>query len=252
LADSLPFFRRMLGGMALPPILFVAVLMSLAPTARAQLTTITGLFTTGVDNSNVLLGNNVTDSHYVVTAKPAGAPADNLGSSMTVSTALPAGWAANTSGARWVTTPGTPAKGTGTGGANPQRVSGTFDYTLTFTMPVGAQLTTVSITGTGAADDSATIYVNGVLVSGQSLNAASGSNSFTLNSSNAAFAAGTNTITFSVNNVTNKSNSGLLIDSFSGSVIVPETAAYLPPAGAVGIYALLALRRKWRTKRAKS
>ena len=142
----------------------------------------------------------------------------------------------------------TPAKGTGTGGANPQRVSGTFDYTLTFTMPAGAQLTTVSITGAGAADDSATIYVNGTLVSGQALSAATGTNSFTLDSSNAAFVAGSNTVTFRVNNVTNKSNTGLFVSSFSGTVIVPETAAYLPAAGAVGIYGLLALRRRWRTR----
>lgn len=224
----------------------LTALAVLAAPARAQLTAITGLFTTGVDNSNALLGNNVADAHYVVTAKPAGAPADNLGSSMTVTTPLPAGWAANTSSARWVTTPGTAAKGAGSGGANPQRVSGTFDYTLTFTMPAGAQLATVSITGSGAADDSATIYVNGVLVSGQSLSSAASSNSFTLDSSNAAFVSGSNTITFRVNNVTNKSDTGLFINSFSGSVIVPETAAYLPPAGAVGIYGLLALRRRWR------
>jgi hypothetical protein len=228
--------------------LALAALAVVAVPARAQLTNITGLFTTGVDGSNVLLGNNVADAHYVVSNVPALAPVNNAGSSMTVSTALPAGWAANTASARWVTTPGTPAKGTGTGGANPQRVSGTFDYTLTFTMPAGAQLTTVSITGAGAADDSAAIYVNGTLVSGQALSAATGTNSFTLDSSNAAFVAGSNTVTFRVNNVTNKSNTGLFVSSFSGTVIVPETAAYLPAAGAIGIYGLLALRRRWRTR----
>jgi hypothetical protein len=105
----------------------------------------------------------------------------------------------------------------------------------------------VSITGEGAADDSATIYVNGVLVVGQTLATDGATNAFTLNASNATFNSGSNTITFRVNNVTNKSTTGLMISSFSGTVIVPETAAGLPAAVAVlvsGAVAFLRRRRK--------
>ncbi len=228
--------------------LALTALAVMAVPARAQLTSITGLFTTGVNASNVLLGNNVTDAHYVITAKPAAAPANNLGSSRTITTPT-GGWTANTSTARWVTTPGTASNGGGSGGTNANRVLGDFDYTLTFTMPAGAQLTTVSITGTAAAGDSATIYVNGTLVSGQSIAGSASTSSFTLDSTNSAFGSGSNTIMFRVNNAVNKSSSGLFVGSMSGSVIVPENAAYLPAAGAVGIYGLLALRRRWRMRR---
>jgi hypothetical protein len=221
----------------------IAALATMTGTARAQLTSITGLFTTGVDASGVALGNNVQESHYVITANTGGTPTG--GGAYTVkSSALGSGWVANpASGSRWVV-----ADSGGTNpGNNPSRAAGTYDYTLTFTMPAGAQLTTVSITGTGAADDSAALYVNGVLVSGQSVTKAGTTNSFTLDSSNASFNAGTNTITFKVSNATT-SATGLLINSLSGNVTVavPEAGAYLPAAGAVGVYALLAWRRRWR------
>lgn len=230
-----------------PPYLFglaAIVLAVLAAPAHAQLTSITGLFTTGVDASGTMLGNNVQESHYVITADTGGTPTG--GGAYTVkNTQLGAGWMANpASGSRWVVAD----SGGANPGNNPSRAAGTYDYTLTFTMPAGGQLATVSITGTGAADNSSTIYVNGVLVSGQSITGLGSANSFTLDSSNASFNSGSNTITFRVNNTTS-SATGLLINSFSGTVFVPETAAYLPAAGAVGVYALLALRRKWRRTR---
>ena len=223
----------------------IAAVITLAAPARAQLTSITGLFTTGVNASGTALGNNIQESHYVITADTGGTPTG--GGAYTVkSTALGAGWMANpASGSRWVVAD----SGGSNPGNNPSRPAGTYDYTLTFSMPAGAQVWAVSITGTGAADDSASIYVNGILVSGQSLAGAGATSSFTLDSSNATFNAGSNTITFKVNNTTS-SATGLLINSFAGTVNVPETAAYLPAAGAVSIYAVLALRRRLRKRRA--
>ena len=222
----------------------LAALAVMAAPARAQLTSITGLFTTGVDASGVaLVGNSVQESHYVITADTGGTPTG--GGAYTVkNNQLGAGWMTNpASGSRWVVAD----SGGSNPGNNPSRAAGTYDYTLTFNLPAGAQVWAVSITGTAAADNSATIYVNGVLVSGQSIAGAGATSSFTLNSANASFNSGSNTITFKVNNSAT-SATGLLVNSFSGTVIVPETAAYLPAAGAVGIYGLLALRRRWRKR----
>ncbi len=217
--------------------------------ASAQTVSIPGLYTTGVDNSNVLLGNNQVDAHYVVIAIPGSAPADNAGDSRTVrstpSNPLPGGWVSNTSSARWITTPGTPTTGSGTGGNNTNRVTGIFDYRLTFTMPAGAVLSTVSITGVGAADDSTQIFVNGVLVSGQATGSYSSTAAFTLNSSNATFASGTNTIVFRVNN-SGGGPTGLIITSLSGTVTVPEVGTILPVAGAMALYGLVLWRRRSR------
>lgn len=227
-----------------PILLLVLAALAMAATAQAQLTSITGLFTTGVDASGVALGNNVQESHYVITANTGGTPTG--GGAFTVkANQLGAGWMANpASGSRWVVAD----SGRSNPGNNPSRAAGTYDYTLTFTMPAGAQLTTVSITGTGAADNSATIYVNSVLVSGQSIAGSGSASSFTLSASNSSFNSGSNTITFRVNNTTT-SATGLLINSMSGNVIVPENAAYLPAAGAVGVAAVTALLRRLRKRK---
>lgn len=208
--------------------------------ALAQPTAIAGLYTTGLNGAGALLGHNQVDANYVVTASSRGV--GYTGSAYSVRTnAIPAGWTANTTSARWVVgnKPG------GGDGNDPSRPSGTFDYTINFDLPAGAQVYAVSITGMGAADDSATIYVNGILVVGQTLTGAGATNSFTLNSSNATFLHHNNTLTFRVNNVTNPSATGLLITSLSGTANVPEVGAFLPVAGAL---ALLAGIRVWRRR----
>ncbi len=184
------------------------------------------------------------DNHYVLTAIPGAAPSDNLGKSYTVVTAaLPGSWALNAADSRWITTPGTPSTGGGANGGNAHRVSGAFDYTLTFNLPAGAILSTVSITGSGWADDSSSIVVNGVLVSGQSIvSHKDAASSFTLNNANATFVSGANTLTFRVNNAAGAT--GLFINSLSGTVTVPEVGAMLPIFGAIALYGVVLRRRK--------
>lgn len=227
-----------------PPCVFFACLVSClfgGGIADAQTVGITGLYTTGVRNNGTLLGNNRQDAHYVVNAT--GTTYD--GNSRTVSTgAIPGAWTPNTATARWITTPGPASSGGGSNGSNPNRPGGNYDYTLTFTMPTGAQVWAVSITGTGAVDDSATIYVNGVLVSGQTITGYGSTNSFTLSSANASFVAGNNTITFRVNNGSS-GPTGLLVTSLSGTVVVPEVGAFLPVVGALALVAGVRVRRRW-------
>lgn len=214
-------------------------LFGIGTAARAQTVSIAGLYTTGVNNSNALLGNNTQDAHYVITANTAGSTQYN-GNSYTVTTsALGGSWVANTSSARWVVAP----KSGSNDGNDPTRPNGTYDYTLTFTMPTGAQLNTVSIAGIGAVDDTAAIYVNGTLVSGQTLNSWSSTNSFSLNSSNSTFLSTTNTIMFRVNN-SGGGATGLLITSLSGTAVVPEVATFLPVAVALALFAAIRVVRR--------
>jgi hypothetical protein len=220
------------------PVLCAAALLAAAAAARAQTVSIAGLYATGVDNTNTLLGSNTIDSHYVVTASSL---AGNTGNAYTVKAqeVTNAGWTANLAAARWLVN----EKSGGGDGNNPSRGIGTFDYQLTFTMPVGAQLNTVLISGSGAADNSATIYVNGTLVSGQSLSGSASTNSFTLDSTNAAFVSGSNTITFRVNNTT-VSPTGLLISTLSGTAVVPEVGAFLPVLGALVLVGAIRIKRR--------
>lgn len=223
--------------------LFGVLLIFVSLNASAQTVAIQGLYATGVDDSNILLGDNKADAHYVVTAIPPAASSNNLGVSRTVTTLHPL-WTANTSSARWITTKGNPSAGAGSGGNNSNRVAGDFDYTLTFTMPAGAVLSTISIAGIGAADNTSQILVNGVVVAGQSIATYTGTNPFSLNNSNATFVSGTNTITFRVTNVIN--NTGILITSLSGTVAVPvpEVGTMFPIFGAVGFYGFVLWRRR--------
>ncbi len=231
-------FRHLHAAATLTLGLFCAALLP------AQTVAITGLYTTGVDNAGALLANNDPDVHYVVSNIPGGAPANNAGDSRVIRTnALPGAWIANTTSARWITTPGTANNGGGGNGNNPDRVNGTFDYTLTFSLPAGGILSTVSITGTGAADDSAQIFINGTLVSGQATGSYAAAASFTLDSSNASFVSGTNTITFRVNN-SGGGPTGLIITSLSGTVFVPEVGTWLPVLGATGLYGAVLWRRR--------
>lgn len=222
------------------PLLCVVAALATAAGVSAQTVSISGLYATGVDNNGVAMGNTALDAHYIVTANTAG-NSQYSGTSYTVQTSsLGAGWVANTAAARWIVDP---RPGSPDGTSN--RPAGTFDYTLSFNLPVGSILSTVAISGTGAADDSATIYVNGTLVSGVSLAASDSTNSFSLTAANSAFVAGANTITFRVSN-SSSSSTGLFISSLSGTAVVPEVGAFLPVVGALLLVAAMKLKRERR------
>lgn len=213
--------------------------------AFGQTVSIAGLYATGVDNGGVALaGDGVLDNHYVVTANTAG-NSQYGGISYTIKTTaggvLP-GWVSNSSTSRWIIDP---RPGSQDGSSN--RPSGTFDYTISFDLPVGSILSTVAIAGAGAAEDSATIFVNGTLVSSESIAFSSSLSSFSLNSANSAFVNGTNSITFRVNNLANNSATGLLITSLSGTTaVVPEVGTFLPIAGALALFAFVRVSRNRR------
>ena len=189
---------------------------------------LSGLYATGVSNSGSLLAGNALDPHYLVATSSQGSR--YTGSPFVDPASLAYGWVPNTSTAQWITAPGGTNIGNGAGNNSLPASGGTslgcnYDYTLTFTMPAGADLSTVAITGTLSADDSVIVLVNGSQVTSgvprstdYEYNVTS---SFSLNSSNASFQQGANTITFRVaneNNPTPNNPSGLFVQSLGGTV----------------------------------
>jgi hypothetical protein len=163
---------------------------------------ISGLFPTGVDNTNNLLPFGSTDIHYVLN-----------GSNAIVAAPNPA----------WITSPN--ASWIGPTASGNDNVSDTtiYYYTTTFNLPSDTILDLVSLSVTFAADNSFTVqvYVNGQNT-GQPLiqNDFTTFTTFTVDGgSSPFFAAGTNTLTFRVENSWTRgpSPSGLLISAISGS-----------------------------------
>jgi len=194
---------------------------------------ISGLYTTGVSDTGALLTPGTSDPHYVITGDTAPNPNAYLGNSYVDLSPLAGGWVANTAAAQWVTAPGGTTGGNGAGKCNLPSSGGSgynvfYFYTLTFSMPANANLSTATITGTLAADDAVQTIVDWTTVPsgvGQPSSASYNcTGNFTFNSSNATFVAGSNTITFAVFNLNpGPDPSGLLVSAISGTVSVPCT-----------------------------
>jgi len=208
---------------------------------------ISGLYTTGVTDSGALLAAGTNDAHWVITGDSAPNPNAYLGVTYVDPTSLAGGWVPNTSNAQWVTAPGGVNCGNGAGNNALPASGGSgvniyYFYTLTFNMPANVNLSTATITGTIAADDAAQSVFNWTTVpsgAGQPSGATyTKTANFTLNSSNATFVAGANTITFAVfNENPGPDPSGLLVTALSGTVQVPCTpvsVTYCPTAGQTG------------------
>jgi hypothetical protein len=107
--------------------------------------TLTDVFSTGVDSSGNVLSAGQLDPHYTITSSPIGAvPA------LAVSP-IPE-WAANTPTSGWVNA---------TGDANGIEPPGTYVYTLLFSL-TGLDPSTAQIAGQWTSDNSAEIFLNGV------------------------------------------------------------------------------------------
>jgi hypothetical protein len=262
-------------------------------------TDLTGLYYTGVDNSNGLLAGGSQDSHWTLTyARVAGTQYTGnsayTGSAYVVSSNyIDAGWVPNTSSAQWITAPGAKTAasggttnvggdylpGNGTSGTN----QAAYVYRLSFTISgtgTGTVTNQVSMSLTIAADDQYTVYVNpasaptvnnsGVISAGGT--AASGSRTSAWNNTtaltlqngtngtngNAIFNIGTNFIYVVVqntNSITGSSSSsalnpsGLLVYQVGSAITIdgrpiPEVGAWLPVAGALGLYLVRRIKRR--------
>ncbi len=205
-----------------------AVALGLASGANAA-TPITGLYNTGVDNSDKAVTGNGADTHWSLTDGTAYTGGANGRFPL-----VPGGWLLDTNVSRWLT-PGPNASTSYDITANH-----TYVYTTTFNL---TDTTGASFTGQFAADNSAVIKLNGV-----SLASEVGYNTFTNFSATSGFKTGTNIIEVDVTNV--KQNgynpTGLNVQFLSSNVgAAPEPSAWsLMILGVGGMGAALRTRRR--------
>lgn len=190
----------------------VALSLSAAETNAATL----ALFNTGVNGTGTAWGSaGVTDIHYNLVLQPgAGGVAQTVDD-----TTYPFGpWIANNSGSRWIG-PDDDAFGP----------SGLYAYRQTFFVPSSALLSSMSITGRWATDDTGTnIRINGAPTG----NVSTSNSTLTAFTISSGFAYGINTLDFVVNNAglspfTNAT--GLRVDDIHGTyqtLVVPEPATF--------------------------
>ncbi len=165
---------------------------------------ITDLFNTGVNDSRIPLGNDVDDPHYDIVDFGGGGP---LADSTVPSP--PGVWFPNDPDARWIGEDNSSTNGT----AQP----GLYTYETTFTVGANADLSTVLISGRWATDNGGVdLLLNGVSVGETSPGFGSLVN-FVIDSTDAAFVHGTNTLTFQINNAGGSPNpTGLRVDDLVG------------------------------------
>lgn len=191
---------------------FAALVSAAAFTvSSAQAATITGLFNTGVDAFGVALagGNGVTDTHYSIAASTEPGVVGN----QAVTYHNP-GYPADDANSRWVSLS---ANGMTVGNGS------TTVYRLTFDL-TGFDYTTAAISGIFAADNGATVYLNGA--NSGFTNATYGA--FTAFNLTSGFTQGLNTLDFSV--VDFGPPTAFRVDNLAGAARLAQTGGVPEPA----------------------
>ncbi len=192
-------------------------------------TSITGLYTTGVNDSGITLGSGAADPHYSVLS-PAGA-------GIVINSAnIPGTWVPNDSTSRWIWQ-------TATG----QPTDVTRDFRISFDL-TGLIPASASISGTWSTDNTGLdIFLNGSSTG----NTCGGFTGFCNFSVTSGFIAGINTLDFRVNDygVISGLRVGSILGTAAPSTTVPEPgsmslvfATFIPAA-------ILILRRRSRPNR---
>ena len=195
----------------------------LAAAGYALALPIPGLFTTGVDNSNVVLPLGASDPHYIVIESANSA-------AKVISAGLPGTWVPNNSTSQWVWE---------NASGLPVNVTRTFRTTFDLT---GLDASTASISGTWATDNSGLdILIN----SNSTLNTSPGFGSYSSFAISSGFVSGLNTLDFVVQDV--GGISGFRVGSLAGTASpIPEpTTMLLLGSGLIG---LAGFRRRMATK----
>jgi len=197
---------------------FLATALVAAVPATAA--TIADLYNTGVTNGGVATTGSGADLHWAL----AGGTAYTGGTNGS----FPIGpWVSDDAGSRWIT-PTTDAADT--------LPNGNYTFSTTFDL-TGYSLNGASISGDFAADDSATIFLNGVQIgSGGGFSFITGFGATT------GFVAGVNMLTFVVLN-SGGGPTGLNVD-VSGVAFVPEPATWGLMIAGFGMVGYAARRRR--------
>lgn len=202
----------------------IAVVLAASAFVSAHAASITGLVNTGTFASGSIDTNyalNGTGSGYVTQ--------DNI---------WPVGaWIANTTTSKWIT----PLENQGAS-LDPV-VDGTYTWSLSFNL-AGFDATTASFSGKFAADNSAVVKLNGVLI-GSANSFASYSNF----SAASGFNSGLNTLDFVVTNIAQNSGNptGLRVEFTASNVTaVPEPETYAMLLAGLGLMGAISRRRAKR------
>lgn len=214
-------------------LLAVLCVMILRSPVKADV--ITGLFATGVDDSNAIQAFGAVDSHYTLN-----------GGIAYVQSPQVTGFQSTT----WITSPTAQWIGPTPDHSNVSD-SVIYNYSTTFVLPSDANLSSVSLSFTLASDNGVAVYVNGHDTSLPQLQSQFlAFTSFGVNgTSSPFFADGTNSLTFRVENGLGEgpNPTGLLITAISGNY-TENTSVPEPSSSALfaigGIFSAIAACRK--------
>jgi hypothetical protein len=185
-------------------------------TLRAK---VPGLFNTGVDASGVALADGAVDPHYSLIVNADGPSSDAIVENSQACPIVTGPWLANTAGTKWIgpTFETTNAAGLAEG-------NGIYVYRTTFDL-TGMDLPSVVITGGWASDNAGlSIKINGIATGLVNNNGFGGLNPFTIDSANASFVDGVNTLDFEVQNEdVIEGYTGLYVSNLRGLAELPGT-----------------------------
>ncbi|UCD82103.1 MAG: hypothetical protein JSW26_11955 [Desulfobacterales bacterium] len=188
-----------------------------------------GLYSTGVNDSGDVLPDGSKDPHYQFLLPNPAATTDP--SKIPLNT-LPGPWVPAPAGSAWI----------GPNAGGPIGPGGNYSYVLTFDL-LGFDLSTVSISGEWASDNSSSIFLNGNFTDySRAFDQFGTLEPFTLTE---YFVPGSNTLEFVVNNAGDGAT-GLIVARLEG------TGAEVPLPGAIwllgtSLIVLLAIKRKLRS-----
>ena len=195
-----------------------AIGATIATVANATvIVSVPGLFNTGVNNSNVTLADNATDTHWKLTAAPVGVTLGNTYTGAKNGTFPLAGnWLTNNTTSRWITPTISHANA----------APGDYTYELQFTLTPLMIASTGQFTGRYAVDNS----MVSVMLNSTALTAPAGSLSgFTNFSATSGFVAGLNKLTFKTRNGTGATGNptGFRMEFLTNSIeVLPEPGSW--------------------------